>query len=133
MVDEIGGEFGVDEPVGIKVELIWVDEEDAQLVLEFIEKKGFLDRTEYENPKETGEPYRAVQYWGFNGGAEAELFFLDKKCRKLADIRMSIPVDESERRKSLEELGINEVNGIDSLFLIMDYQKVLLRKYIGAN
>ena len=43
----------------------------CSVVLEFIEKKGFLDRTEYENPKETGEPYRAVQYWGFNGGAEA--------------------------------------------------------------
>ena len=132
MVDEISGESRLDDPVAVVTELIWVEGSDIKTVLGFVRRNGFLDHTEYENPRETGEPYKAVQYWGFNGGAEAELFYLDKKCTKLADIRMSIPVDESFKKEFFNQNDDDETDAFESLLLYGRYRKALLRKFIGA-
>ncbi len=122
-----------DVEVQILTELIWVDNEYILPVIDFVRRKGFLDSTEYENPKETGEPFKAVEFWGFNGGAEAEVYYLDRKATKLADIRLLLPIDPSERDALLERFRPKSDSVSDILAATMDYKRFLCRRFIGLE
>ena len=122
-----------DSEAHVLTELIWVDDEYILPVADFVRRKGFLDRTEYENPKETGEPFKAVEYWGFNGGAEAEVYYLDRKATKFSDIRLLIPIEPSQRDALMERFRPKSDSVSDILAATMDYKRFLCRRFIGLQ
>lgn len=87
---------------------VWVHPNDLDFIYGRINKVGTLDCEEPEDPKETGDPYRLVRHFSMPGDGWAEVFCTDAAGTKVADIRLTVPMDPEEERAFRTEAGLGE-------------------------